>query len=259
VTSRLPRSAAGSNRARAARTARPLGLAWAGPPGGVAPSPRAAAQGSPRPSTPGSGTARPASQRPGSRASTADGQTRTAIMPQLAHPRQIAGHRPRTSSESVPAEPGVTVTEIARRLGKSQQAMSLAADRLERLGFIERRVGAGRAVGLHATDAGRTTSADGVHRELAAEDRTRAVPGSDGSTRSSGSSRVSATPCSRRRPPAEKRLRQPATGVGPQRARAAVCSAERAAGSTLARDEGVGGDARDRQRRMRRFGTSQTF
>jgi DNA-binding MarR family transcriptional regulator len=81
--------------------------------------------------------------------------------------------------DAVVAEPGVTVTEIARRLGKSQQAMSQAADRLERLGFIERHVGAGRTVGLHATDAGLTASADGVHRELAAEDRTRQVLGSD--------------------------------------------------------------------------------
>ena len=81
--------------------------------------------------------------------------------------------------EAVVAEPGVTVTEIARRLGKSQQAMSQAADRLERLAFIERRVGAGRTVGLHATDAGRAASADGVRRELAAEDRTRELLGLD--------------------------------------------------------------------------------
>ncbi len=81
--------------------------------------------------------------------------------------------------DAVVAEPGVTVTEIARRLGKSQQAMSQAADRLERLGFIERHVGAGRTVGLHATGAGRTASADGVRRELAAEDRTRAILGPD--------------------------------------------------------------------------------
>ncbi|HEY2240844.1 MAG TPA: MarR family transcriptional regulator [Streptosporangiaceae bacterium] len=81
--------------------------------------------------------------------------------------------------DAVVAEPGVTVTEIARRLGKSQQAMSQAADRLERLGFIERHVGAGRTVGLHATESGRTASADGVRRELAAEDRTRAILGFD--------------------------------------------------------------------------------
>jgi DNA-binding MarR family transcriptional regulator len=81
--------------------------------------------------------------------------------------------------DAVVAEPGVTVTEIARRLGKSQQAMSQAADRLERLGFIERRVGAGRTVGLHATGAGATASADGVQRELKAEDQTRQALGPD--------------------------------------------------------------------------------
>jgi DNA-binding MarR family transcriptional regulator len=81
--------------------------------------------------------------------------------------------------DAVVAEPGVTVTELARRVGKSQQAMSQSADRLERLGLIERRVGAGRTVGLHATDAGRTASADGVSRELAAEDRNRKALGPD--------------------------------------------------------------------------------
>src|ERR1700759_1785146 len=81
--------------------------------------------------------------------------------------------------DAVGAEPGVTGTESARRLGKSQQAMSQAADRLERLGFIERHVGAGRTVGLHATDAGRTASDDGGRRALPAQDRTRAVLGPD--------------------------------------------------------------------------------
>ena len=75
--------------------------------------------------------------------------------------------------EAVVREPGITVTTIATGLGKSQQAMSQAADRLERLGFIERRVGAGRAVALHPTDAGRVASADGVERELASERQIR--------------------------------------------------------------------------------------
>src|ERR1700761_3398971 len=81
--------------------------------------------------------------------------------------------------DAVVAEPGVTVTEIARWLGKSQQARRQAAARVERVVFIERHVCAGRTVGLHATDAGRTASADGVRRELAAEDRTREVLGFD--------------------------------------------------------------------------------
>ncbi|HXR44995.1 MAG TPA: MarR family winged helix-turn-helix transcriptional regulator [Pseudolysinimonas sp.] len=79
--------------------------------------------------------------------------------------------------DAVVAEPGVTVTAIAARVRKSQQAMSQAADRLERLGFIERRVGSGRAVGLYATEEGRAASADGVRRELAAEERTRQILG----------------------------------------------------------------------------------
>ncbi|MBS2532810.1 MarR family transcriptional regulator [Catenulispora sp. NF23] len=81
--------------------------------------------------------------------------------------------------DAVVAEPGVTVTEIAQRLGKSQQAMSQAAARLTTLGFIERHVGTGRTVGLHATKAGRTASADGVRRELAAEERTRQALGTE--------------------------------------------------------------------------------
>jgi hypothetical protein len=54
--------------------------------------------------------------------------------------------------DAVVAEPGVTVTEIARRLGKSQQAVSQAADRLERSGFIERHGRVGYAPGpAHGT------------------------------------------------------------------------------------------------------------
>lgn len=65
------------------------------------------------------------------------------------------------------------MTEIAGRLGKSQQAISQVANRLENLGYLERRVGSGRAVALHATQAGRDASAEGVARELAAEQRVR--------------------------------------------------------------------------------------
>lgn len=79
--------------------------------------------------------------------------------------------------DAVVAEPGVTVTEIAGRLGKSQQAISQAANRLENLHYIERRVGSGRAVALHATRAGRDASAEAVARELAAEDRLRELLG----------------------------------------------------------------------------------
>lgn len=79
--------------------------------------------------------------------------------------------------DAVVAEPGVTVTEIAGRLGKSQQAISQAANRLEKLRYIERRVGSGRAVALHATRAGRAASAKAVARELAAENQIRELLG----------------------------------------------------------------------------------
>jgi DNA-binding MarR family transcriptional regulator len=81
--------------------------------------------------------------------------------------------------DAVVAEPGVTATAIAGRLGKSQQAISQAADRLQRLGFIERRVGPGRSVALFATEAGRAASADGVDRELASETRIREALGGE--------------------------------------------------------------------------------
>lgn len=81
--------------------------------------------------------------------------------------------------DAVVAEPGVTVTTIAQRLGKSQQAISLAANRLETLGFVERRVGSGRSVGLHPTGPGEVASADGVRRELGSELELRTVLGGD--------------------------------------------------------------------------------
>lgn len=50
--------------------------------------------------------------------------------------------------------PGITVTDISRRLPTTQQSVSEAAKRLEKLGYIERRLGSGRGVGLHLTAAG---------------------------------------------------------------------------------------------------------
>jgi DNA-binding MarR family transcriptional regulator len=59
--------------------------------------------------------------------------------------------------ENVNARPGITISEISRRAPQTQQALSQIAARLERLGFIERRLaapGQGRGVGLHLTPAG---------------------------------------------------------------------------------------------------------
>lgn len=75
-------------------------------------------------------------------------------------------------------EPGVTVAEISRRLPKTQQAISQVVARLESLGFVERRVGRGRGVELHATAAGEAASREGVTRELALEQQVRELLGS---------------------------------------------------------------------------------
>lgn len=59
--------------------------------------------------------------------------------------------------ENVHARPGITIAEISRRAPQTQQALSQLAARLERLGFVERRLverGQGRGVGLHLTRAG---------------------------------------------------------------------------------------------------------
>jgi DNA-binding MarR family transcriptional regulator len=59
--------------------------------------------------------------------------------------------------ENINARPGITIAEISRRAPQSQQALSQVAARLEKLGFIERRLadrGRGRGVELHLTDAG---------------------------------------------------------------------------------------------------------
>jgi DNA-binding MarR family transcriptional regulator len=59
--------------------------------------------------------------------------------------------------ENVDARPGITIAEISRRAPQTQQALSQIVARLERLGFIERRLadrGQGRGVALHLTSAG---------------------------------------------------------------------------------------------------------
>lgn len=59
--------------------------------------------------------------------------------------------------ENVNARPGITIAEISRRAPQTQQALSQVAARLEKLGFLERRLvdrGQGRGVALHLTPAG---------------------------------------------------------------------------------------------------------
>jgi len=57
--------------------------------------------------------------------------------------------------KDVKRQPGITVAEISRIAPKTQQAISQIASRLEKLGYIERRLIPGeRGIGLYLTDAG---------------------------------------------------------------------------------------------------------
>ena len=61
--------------------------------------------------------------------------------------------------------PGSTVAEMSRQSPKTPQAISQVVARLERLGYVERRLGSGRGVGLYITEAGATARAEGHRHE----------------------------------------------------------------------------------------------
>lgn len=75
--------------------------------------------------------------------------------------------------------PGSTAAELSRRNPKSQQAISQLVAKLEKLGYVERRVGPGRGVGLHLTAAGKAAQAEGNRREERLELRLRELLGED--------------------------------------------------------------------------------
>jgi len=78
---------------------------------------------------------------------------------------------------AVVGEPGITVAEISRRIPKTQQAISLVAAQLTKLGLIERRLGAGRGVELYVTKAGRQMAEKGLARERDMQLRLRELLG----------------------------------------------------------------------------------
>jgi DNA-binding MarR family transcriptional regulator len=80
---------------------------------------------------------------------------------------------------TVAAEPGITVAEIARRSPKTPQAVSQVTARLEKLGLLERRVAEGRGVALHLTAAGHAEQAKGDGREEAFEQGLREALGAE--------------------------------------------------------------------------------
>lgn len=75
--------------------------------------------------------------------------------------------------------PGITASEIARVAFKTQQAASQITARLERHGYIERRLGAGRGVGLHITPAGERAVEQGIRAVRAADRQLASVLGAD--------------------------------------------------------------------------------
>jgi DNA-binding MarR family transcriptional regulator len=81
--------------------------------------------------------------------------------------------------ETISEFPGITASELARRVFKTQQAVSQVTARLERLGYVERSVGNGRGVGLTITAQGSEALATGIAGEEAVEERLEELLGSD--------------------------------------------------------------------------------
>jgi DNA-binding MarR family transcriptional regulator len=79
----------------------------------------------------------------------------------------------------ISALPGSTASTLAREGFKTQQAISQVTGRLERLGYIERRVGLGRGVWLYITEAGERALAEGMAIEERLEAQAREVLGEE--------------------------------------------------------------------------------
>jgi MarR family transcriptional regulator, negative regulator of the multidrug operon emrRAB len=58
------------------------------------------------------------------------------------------------------ADPGLSVTELGRRIGLTQSATARMVDALEARGLVERRPTLGKWVAVHPTDAGRAAATD---------------------------------------------------------------------------------------------------
>lgn len=75
--------------------------------------------------------------------------------------------------------PGSTAAELSRRGPKTQQAVSQLVARLEKLGYVERRVRPGRGVGLYLTAAGEVARIEGNEREEELDGRLRELVGDE--------------------------------------------------------------------------------
>jgi DNA-binding MarR family transcriptional regulator len=76
-------------------------------------------------------------------------------------------------------QPGITVTQLARDGFATQQSVSQVAGRLERLGYVERRLGSGRGIGLYITDVGTAAMIAGDARERECERQYRQLLGDE--------------------------------------------------------------------------------
>jgi DNA-binding MarR family transcriptional regulator len=79
----------------------------------------------------------------------------------------------------IEAIPGITVAEISRRLPTTQQSISQSVARLEKLGYVERRLGPRRGVGLHVTEAGHRGHQEGTAREKVLDQRLEDLLGAE--------------------------------------------------------------------------------
>ena len=75
--------------------------------------------------------------------------------------------------DKISAAPGATAAGLARNGPVTQQAVSQTVTRLEKLGWVERRLGSGRGVGLHLTDAGEAMRVSGNEAEQRTEEELR--------------------------------------------------------------------------------------
>jgi DNA-binding MarR family transcriptional regulator len=75
--------------------------------------------------------------------------------------------------------PGSTVAELSRRTPKTQQAISQLVSKLEKRGYVERRIGQGRGLGLYLTEAGAAARAAGNAQELELERRLQELLGEE--------------------------------------------------------------------------------
>ncbi|MCW2994983.1 MAG: transcriptional regulator, MarR family [Conexibacter sp.] len=81
--------------------------------------------------------------------------------------------------DQIASQPGTTIAEIARRTPKTPQAISQVVARLEKHGFVERRLAGGRAIGLHITESGAAARTAGTAAEDAVEAQLEDVLGSE--------------------------------------------------------------------------------